>query len=171
MNAELPNLPPVRADGLQVKEDRRAQERIWTTERVSHIALLLITLAALAGFAGSGGFFARATIGSEAGTVDYPRILRWETAEDLTIRFAEAAQTHRLRLSGPVPDGLYVESIQPQPTEARAAHDGITYDFAAEDEPLTGATLRIRASGPGLVNLGIALDDAPPVQATSVVLP
>lgn len=171
MSVQQPDMPPVRADGLQLAEDRRVQERIWTAERVSHVVLLLIVLAALAGVSGSGGLLSRTTLVSESGTIDAPRILRWDTAEDLTLRFADAAPSHRLRLEGPIPHGLFIESIQPQPSESRAAPNGITYDFTAEDEARAAVTLRLRAGGPGLVSLGIALDDAPSVATTVIVLP
>lgn len=72
MSVQQPDMPPVRADGLQLAEDRRVQERIWTAERVSHVVLLLIVLAALAGVSGSGGLLSRTTLVSESGTIDAP---------------------------------------------------------------------------------------------------
>jgi hypothetical protein len=171
MRAKGPEMPPVRADGLQIDEDRRLQERIWFAERVSHGAILLLVLAAVAGLAGSGGILARGTIATAAGTIDHPRILRWETAEDLTVRFEAAGGDRSLRLVGPLADRVFVEAIQPDPRASRATAEGVVYDFAAEAGAFAVVTLRLRASRPGVVRLGIGVDDAPAVEALIVVLP
>jgi len=163
--------PEIREDGLQLDEDRRLQEKIWTAERVAHVVFLLLMLAGLAGLAGSGGPLARATVQSEAGSVEYVRIARFDTAADVTIRFASRRPEHRVRIAGPFPDRFQVETVQPQAVRELAGPEGITFEFAAEATEPASVTLRLRAITPGLWRFRIAIDDAEPVEATVVVLP
>ena len=163
--------PEMRDDGLQLDEDRQLQEKIWTAERIAHVVFGLLVLAGLVGLAGSGGPLARATLEGATGSVEYVRIARFDTAADLTIRFAAARPDHRVRIAGPFPDRVQIESVQPQPVREVAGPDGITFEFAAEAAQPASATLRLRPTTPGLSRLTIAIDDAAPLAATVVVLP
>jgi hypothetical protein len=163
--------PEIRDDGLQLDEDRQLQERIWTAERVAHVVFGLIVLAGLLGLAGSGGPLARATQAGEAGSVEYLRIARFDTAANVTIRFAAPRADHRVRIAGPFPDRAEIESVQPQPVREVAGPDGITFEFAAEAGEPASVTLRLRPTTPGVARLTIAIDDAAPFAGTMVVLP
>jgi hypothetical protein len=163
--------PEIRDDGLQLDEDRQLQERIWTAERIAHAVFGLVVLAGLAGLAGSGGPLARATQAGEAGSVEYVRIARFDTAADVTIRFAAGRPDHRVRIAGPFPDRAQIESVQPRPVREVAGPDGMTFEFAAEASEPASATLRLRPTTPGLSRLSIAIDDAAPFAGTMVVLP
>ena len=163
--------PEIRDDGLQLDEDRQLQEKIWTAERVAHVLFGFVVLAGLAGLAGSGGPLARASRSTEAGSVAYVRLARFDTAADLTVRFAAARPDHRVRIAGPFPDRLQIESVQPRPVREVAGPDGITFEFAAEPAEPASATLRLRATAPWVSRLRIGIDDAEPVTATMIVLP
>jgi hypothetical protein len=163
--------PEIRDDGLQLDEDRQLQERIWTAERVAHAVFALVVLAGLAGLAGSGGPLARARQAGEAGAIEYVRIARFDTAADVTIRFAAARPDHRVRIAGPFPDRAEIESVQPRPVREVAGADGITFEFAAEAGEPASATLRLRPTAPGISRLTIAIDDAAPLAGTLLVLP
>ncbi len=163
--------PEMRDDGLQLDEDRRFQEKIWTAERVAHAAFGIIVLAGLAGLAGSAGPLAGATLHGEAGSVEYARIARFDAAASVTILFSTARPDHRVRIAGPFPDRVLIESVQPQPVRTVAGTDAITFEFAAEAAEPAFATLWLRPTTPGVSGLTIAIDDAAPIAATVVVLP
>jgi hypothetical protein len=165
------SLPPIRADGLQLEEDRPLQERIWTMERVAHGVFGLLVVAGLSGLAGSGGPIADTTLTGDAGSVTLPRIARWETPAEVAVGFTQNQPRHRLTLAGPFVDRMIVESVQPQPARSSAGPDGLVYEFAAEGRAAARATLRVSPSRPGLSRLRIALDDAAPLSAAIVVLP
>jgi hypothetical protein len=146
--ADREPLPGIRPDGLQLEEDRRLQERLWTAERVAHVVFALLVAAGLAGALGAGGPLASGTREIEGGEVDHPRILRWETSEDIVVRLDDPAAP-RLVLEGPVPESL-----------------------ALDFEPGTRlAALRVVPARPGLVGLGIAIGDGSAARFTLLVLP
>jgi hypothetical protein len=163
--------PEIRDDGLQLDEDRQLQERIWTAERIAHAVFGLVVLAGLAGLAGSGGPLARATQAGEAGSVEYVRIARFDTAADVTIRFAAGRPDHRVRIAGPFPDRAQIESVQPRPVREVAGPDGITFEFAADAAGPASASVRLRATTPGYFRMTISVDGAAPLDAAVVVLP
>jgi hypothetical protein len=163
--------PPVRDDGLQLRENRALQERMWTMERVAHGLFGVAVLIGLSGLAGAGGPVAETTLTSEAGSVRLPRVARWETPQDFTIEFAESRATHVLRLAGPGMDRLIVEAMQPQPERSSAGPDSMVFEFSADDQAVARAAFRASANRPGLARLQFGLDDAAPVSATVLVLP
>jgi hypothetical protein len=79
--------PRLRPDGLQLDEHRRFQERFWKLERVAWIVFAIVTLSALLSLTGAGGPLA--TVWSESGNavISYPRVARWETADESQIAF------------------------------------------------------------------------------------
>jgi hypothetical protein len=163
--------PETRDDGLQLDEDRRLQEKIWTAERVAHLLFGLVALAGLVGLAGSGGPLARGTLESDGGTIEYVRIARFDTAADVTARFAMASPEHRLRIAGPFPDRAEIESVQPRPVREVAGPDGITFEFAADAAGPASASVRLRPTTPGFFRMTISVDGAAPLDAAVVVLP
>jgi hypothetical protein len=165
--ADREPLPGIRPDGLQLEEDRRLQERLWTAERVAHVVFALLVAAGLAGALGAGGPLASGTREIEGGEVDHPRILRWETSEDIVVRLDDPAAP-RLVLEGPVPETLRLDAVEPQPVRATASPEGLALDF----EPGTRlAALRVVPARPGLVGLGIAIGDGSAARFTLLVLP
>jgi hypothetical protein len=162
--------PPVRDDGLQIEEDRGFQERFWTIERWAWAVFGLIILLALTGLAGGGGFLAHSTMQMEAGQVDYPRVARWEAADEITVVFASDNPEHRLTISPQFSKYFQIEDIQPLPDSTLISPAGETMMFKAEGGP-TQVVLHLRAQRPGLASYDLSLDGGSPVGATTVVLP
>ena len=163
--------PPVRDDGLQLEEDRGFQERFWTIERWAWSAFGLILLLALAGLAGGGGFFAHATMNLEAGQIEYPRVARWESADEITAVFASDSSEHRLTLSPQFSKYFQIEDIQPLPDSTLVSPAGEVMVFRAEGGSPTQVVLHFRAQRPGLARYDLSLDGGSPAGATTVVLP
>jgi hypothetical protein len=162
---------PIRDDGLQLEEHRGFQERFWTIERWAWAVFGLILLGALAGLAGGGGFFAHATIASEAGEVDYPRVARWESPDEITVRFGSSGAEHRLILSPRFSEYFQIEDIQPMPDRSLVSPAGEVMVFPSEHGPPAKVVLHLRAQRPGLARYDVSLDGGNPVGVATLVLP
>jgi hypothetical protein len=163
--------PPVRDDGLQIEEDRGFQERFWTIERWAWAVFGLIILLALAGLAGGGGFLAHTTVHLEAGRIEYPRVSRWEAADEITAFFASDSPEHRLTISPQFSKYFQIEDIQPLPDSTLVSPAGEVMVFRAEGGPPNQVVLHLRAQRPGLARYDLSLDGGAPAAATTVVLP
>ena len=164
-----PDAPSVRPDGLQLEDDRRYQERLWTAERWAWGFFVLVTLAALLGATGAGGFLSRYQAVTAAGEIDLPRVARWQTSDHMVIRFAGGG-THRLLLSPEFSRAFQVDAIRPEPERVVSGPDGQTVQLAGGDGPAE-AFIYFSPRNPGRAQYSIALDDAPPVALSTVTLP
>jgi hypothetical protein len=162
---------PIRDDGLQLEEHRGFQERFWTVERWAWLFFGLILLAALAGLAGGGGFLSHSTIVTDAGEVDYPRVSRWESADEVTVTFGLPAGEHRLTLSPQFSQFFQIEDIQPMPDQSLTSPTGEVMVFRSENGPPSKVVLHLRAQRPGLARYDISLNGGDPVGVTTLVLP
>jgi hypothetical protein len=163
--------PPIRDDGLQIEEDRKFQERFWTIERWSWLGFGLILLLALTGLMGGGGLLSHSTVDLAAGQVDYPRVARWESADEITVAFASSSPEHRLTISPQFSKYFQIEDIQPLPDRSLTSSAGETMVFKSEEGPPSQVVLHLRAQRPGLARYDVSLDGGSPVSATTVVLP
>jgi hypothetical protein len=163
---------PIRDDGLQLEEHRRFQERFWTAERWAWAIFGLILIVGLAGLAGGGGFLAHTTITTEAGKVDYPRVARWESSDEVTVTFSSAAEEHRLTLSPQFSRYFQIEDIQPLPDRSLVSPAGeVMVLRSAGGGPPSKVVLHLRAQRPGLARYDVSLDGGDPVGLATVVLP
>lgn len=170
--ADTPQPPiPIRDDGLQLEEHRRFQERFWTLERWAWAVFGLILIAGLAGLAGGGGFLAHTTIAMAGGEVDYPRVARWESADEVTVTFGSAGEEHRLTLSPQFSQYFRIEDIQPPPDRSLVSPAGEVMVFRSESGPPSKVVLHLRAQRPGIARYDVSLDGGDPVGVTTVVLP
>lgn len=159
---------------LDIDDDRAFQERFWTFQRVAWAVMALILIAALAGATGSGGPLADAEASGPGGSIEYPRIARWQSAERMIVRLPpEARGTARLELGGAFTQTFAIEDIEPQPSSSVATAAGHRYEFALGDAPgEKRIILHLRAASPSLpVRVPAKLGDAPPLPLRMVVLP
>jgi hypothetical protein len=162
---------PIRDDGLQLAEHRDFQERFWTVERWAWVGFGLILLAAVAGLFGGGGVLAHTTITTEAGKVDYPRVARWESADEVTVTFGSSDEEHRLTLSPQFAQYFQIADIQPLPERSLTGPVGEVMVFQSENGPPSKVVLHLRPQRPGLAGYEVSLDGDDPVGVTTVVLP
>lgn len=163
--------PGIREDGLQLDEPRRVQERIWTAERWAWVSFGLIVLAALAGLTGSGGPLAHQETRLDGGRLDYPRITRWQSTDDMTLQLAAGPAERRLTLSREFAEAFTIKDIQPAPERAKAVPDGQRLVFRLPDGAPAQIRLYLRPSTPGLVRFRAALDESAPASLSILVLP
>jgi hypothetical protein len=150
--------PPIRDDGLQLEEQRAFQKIFWITERCAWALFSLLLLLVLAGFTGAGGYLATARITTGTIEVEYPRISRWESSEELTVKFPAGSASHRLSLGPAFFEYFEIESAQPQPERTLATRDGTTLIFSAEEAAPTEVILYLRALHPGFPRYSVAAD-------------
>lgn len=164
--------PTIREDGLQLDEHRPFQERFWVVERISWIAFGLLLVAAMLGLTGSGGPLSRSTHEVAGGTIEVPAIARWQTKDELVVRFAPAeTDSRRLTLSPAFADSFQINAIQPAPERSVVSGAGTVLIFATEPGSQASVTLHITPQHPGLADLAMAIDDAAATTISSVILP
>jgi hypothetical protein len=162
--------PPIREDGLQVDERRTFQRRFWTVERWAWIVFGLIIVAALVGVTGGGGYYEHKRIALPNADVDVPRVARWQTADDMSVKFTTGGQVHRLVLHRTFLDNFAIEQIQPRPERSYLTTDAQVMEFAAEGEPPHQAILHIRAVHPGIARYRLEVDGEQ-AEWSAIVLP
>lgn len=159
---------------LDLDADRGFQERWWRVERVAWALMGMLILAALAGLTGAGGPLSRGHVQVGETTIDYPRIARWQSADEATIRFAaDMTGSVDVLLSTSFAEAFDVETMMPRPNRALSTVEGQLLSFDLGDAPGTKTvTLSLRPNHPGLPDRGtVRIGDAPPATVRFVILP
>jgi hypothetical protein len=163
--------PPIRDDGLQLEENRPFQERLWSTERWAWLAFFAIIAAAIGGFTGAGGYFSHAETNLAGGTIDRPRISRWQASDTFTLRFAPGGTERRLTLSPAFAETFHLEDIQPAPERFEALPSGESMIFLVPQGAPATVWLHVRAMQPGLATYAASIDGGPPASLSTFVMP
>lgn len=162
------------ARGLQVTEDRSWQEKFWTAQRVGWVLMAVFILAAIAGLTGMGGPLASARAELGGGTIDYPRITRWQADDQLQVRISPASPADvELTLSRDLVQLFAISSIQPEPAEVQATAAGHRFKFETEPgERERVIAFAVRATRPVIAQpVAASLGNARPQRLTITVLP
>lgn len=116
---------------MDVDDDPAFQERLWTAMRVGWVAMLAVIVAALLGFTGKGGTFARSVV--EEGEVRgiFPRVARWVTPDHVAVEVAHAAGPITIELPAEFSRVYELDRVQPQPAQVVVTPSGERYTFAA----------------------------------------
>lgn len=163
-----------RQSGLQVREDRAWQENLWTAQRVAWAVMALVVAAALLGATGKGGPLANSTIETGGAVIDYPRITRWQSADQLTIRLpAHASGTVDVELSKAFVDTFTIESLEPEPSEVSATTAGHRFSFLVDGGAGEKSVVFNLKAGKAALALPIEarVGSGEPAQFTMTVLP
>lgn len=141
--------PKVERDLDEFQPDPDFQRKFWVAERIAWMGFVLLIVLALAGLTGSGGPLAQATFGTPAGSVEYPRVSRWQAADSMTVRFAAGAEVGTVNLEPEFLRTFEVSSIQPEPRSAATGPEGVRYEFDAAGGG--EVVFYIRARGPAFL--------------------
>jgi hypothetical protein len=118
---------------LEIDEDMDFQRRSWRVQRVAWGAMVLLLLAAFAGFLGSGPASRASRAIPDLLTVEHQRFSRFQSPETLSVQVAPAAtreRSVRLWLDRDYVDQSRIESIVPAPVRVDGASDRVVYEFA-----------------------------------------
>jgi hypothetical protein len=133
-------------DGYE--EDPSFQRRFWRVERIAWGLYAAIILAALSGITGSGGVFARSEIRLAAGTLDLPRVFRWQTPAAINVELHMEGRALPILVENGFLELFEIETVLPEPLSTRATFAGVVYIFDAQT---SGAIrLNIQARRPAL---------------------
>jgi hypothetical protein len=123
------------ASGLQVDEDRHWQERLWTAQRIAWAIMALLVAVAALGLTGKGGPLATASVQLGGASVEYPRITRWQSSDEILVRLpANTTGEVQVELSQPFVELFKNESISPEPSRVDATGRGHRFTFETSGE-------------------------------------
>ncbi|MDH2327212.1 hypothetical protein QCN27_10055 [Cereibacter sp. SYSU M97828] len=151
------DIPPIRDDGLQLREDRAAQNRMWALQRAAWALFLLICLAALCGATGSGGWLHKREASFVSGAAEMPRISRWEGSDDMSITLTKNEPTHEITIGQPFFDKFAIERIQPEPAETSLSRLGQSFRFPTSGQPPHKITIDFRPIHFGLASFDLTI--------------
>ena len=136
---------------LDISDDRDWQERFWTIQRVSWLLMAMFIVAALLGATGKGGPLSSASVRTPDGTIDYPRITRWQSAEDVIVRLPASTSGEVDLLVSPEFAEVYgIDSIIPEPTRSKTTPAGHRFTFAADGGGQKEIILHVTAGKPAI---------------------
>lgn len=159
--------------GLELDEDRAFQERFWSVQRVAWLVFAAFLAAALLGLTGSGGPLSRAMLDTGAGSIDYPRVARWDTEDELRIRFAGTRDGGALTFTPDFRDLFAIEGFQPAPVDEAATQDGqrVIFDLG-NGAGAREVVVAVRPLRPALgARVHLRIDDGAPLALSTTVLP
>ena len=160
--------------GLELVTNRPFQRRFWRIQRVGWVIMALILLAALLGLTGKGGPLARASVTGPEGEVVYPRVARWQTADELEVRFSRvSAGEATVQVGVEFGRVFQVEGIQPEPSSSIVIAGGQQLTFeVGPGEGEKSVTINVRPTQPELATrIPIRINGGDPMRITPVVLP
>lgn len=137
------------------------QLRFWKFQRLTWIGFAAVLLAAVLGLTGSGGLWARAESDLATGLIEYSRVGRWSTGDELRVVFLPGPRADRtLRVSPAFASHYQLEDVQPPPARSVATGQGSRLHFEVEPGQRAEVTVHIRSLKPGLATYDVAIDDA-----------
>lgn len=151
-------------------EDLNFQRRFWATERAAWILFTLLLVAALAGAAGGGGVLAHEKVNTAYGSIEYPRISRWQAADDLIVTVERSRERSvSVELDSRFAENFEIVSIQPEPRSAAATPLGVHYLF----DVVGGGEIvfQLRATRPAILPEGAVRVDGAETPVRPVILP
>jgi hypothetical protein len=131
------------AGGL-VEEQPAFQSTVWRLQRIAWVVLAVFLVLSCLGLSGGGGVLARASVGDDQVRIDYPRILRRESANEIVITVSAASPETVLLFDATFHDSFAIGAITPVPASSFAYAGGVAYRF--EHAGQAPAVLRIAIS-------------------------
>lgn len=171
MTGERAKAPVIRDDGLQLEEHRAFQERFWSVQRGAWVAFGLLLLAALLGLTGAGGPLSRASAYLGGGTLEYPRIARWQSADEMVVRLSPGPAERSLTLSPDFTSTLQIQTIHPEPLRSVAGPGGTRLTFATVAGNEAEVQIGVTPLHPGYPEFAIRIDDGASRSLRMIVLP
>jgi hypothetical protein len=146
----------------------------WRIERFAWVALVLIIVAALAGFLGPGPLTCRESTSDDGSlTIEYQAVEHNAAPGQLVVRARPPAGTPQLRLafSRSFCDRVTAESLVPSPLSVEAHGDDVVYTFAVRSTADVVVKYRYEYHDFDVFEHRIALEEGTPIRFRQYVLP
>lgn len=160
--------------GIDVDADRRAQEKYWKFQRIAWLVMAGTVAGAVLGATGGGGMLSRATAKNALGEIDYPRIARWQAANEMTLRLPGGASREAdLELDGTFARLFSIEEVVPSPSRSAATPSGHRFTFSLGQGPEERTIIfRLKPGRPaGPTRASARIEGGPPIVLSFVILP
>jgi hypothetical protein len=149
---------------LEIEQDIETQRRSWKRQRVVWVVMALIALAALLGFCGSPGPFARVTAGSTAAPLwlEYNRFGRYQTkTTSITAHISPTSVVNgeiHLWINNDYLQNCELEETVPRPEHVESGSDRTLFIFKGAAGQSATASFYFEPQKVGLVNVAIGLE-------------
>jgi hypothetical protein len=154
-----------RVDDLEIDQDLTFVRRSWAVQRVGWVGIGIVLAVALAGGFGSGPLSRQRAVVPGLLEVDYPRFVRYEAPQTLTVRLAGPAlggPEARVWIDRRYLDDARIESVTPPPLRVETGTDRLVYVFSllGGAEPVTiSIVLQPQHIGATAGRIGVAGDE------------
>jgi hypothetical protein len=127
----------------ELEEDIPFQRRFWLIQRGAWAVFALLLGLAIFGFTGGGGVAAHGEAAIADGSVEYPRVSRWQGVDDLIVRLDAGADAALVvELNSNFVEAFEVTGVQPEPSSAAVTARGVSYEFDVQGGGLVVFRLR-----------------------------
>lgn len=165
-----------RVGDMDIAQDLTFQRRTWVVQRCGWAAMVVVTCAALLGYAGEGPSsdgVARSSDG--AYEVVYQRYTRHRAPEAVRVVIAEGAvrgDEARVSFDRRYFDGVEVDSVVPEPDSVEVGGGSVVYVFElGEDAAPATILFSVLYDDIGRKRARVALDGHPPVSFSQFIYP
>lgn len=142
----ISTIPPVRADGLQLEENREFQFGFWRLQRWSWLGFGLLAACAGLGLTGSGGPLSRQHTGIGDVEAVLPRIARLDRAERVIFTIPvppDGPGLRSLAFDDTLRRAFAIDDISPPPQRREDGPTGTTLHFQLQPAPAGTAGLEV----------------------------
>lgn len=167
---------PERIGDIEIAQDIKFQERMWTVERVGWYLILLFLTAAFLGFFGP-GFFSKSEAKSSNGSmsVEYLRFDRNQAPTHLMLTMGGELSDEEgkllLRVNREYIESIEISHIDPQPSKVTAGSRDVTFEFNLEKNRPAHIKIYYEFQEPGSHSLNLRAGNEAVINVNQFVYP
>lgn len=163
-----------RIGDLEIRVDKKWQQRKWKVERIGWLLMLILVIAGLLGLLGGPGVFSNTTIDDEDVTIRYNRFVHLleETSLQVHATPVEGEDTIRVWISTKFLEDMRLEGIVPEPESVEVTSDQLRFSFRlGTPSEEVAITFYLNPTQPGSKSGQIGVDGGSSVELSLFVYP